>query len=141
MFDDLFNETRDIEGRIGRFIFGCDEILRDYKRANVSTVENNHYHGDFKMIALYLAFRYPDTYAPYDFPVFQQTLTHFGAHNIPQQNDIGRYFKVQRTLMTFLEKDNGVAKALQAHLQAKRHFFGKTLLLADDFCHFVAQGS
>ena len=38
MFDDLFNETREVEGRIGRFLFGCDELLRDYKRANPTSM-------------------------------------------------------------------------------------------------------
>lgn len=141
MFEDLFNETREVEGRIGRFIFGCDEVLRDYKRAHVATIENNHYHGDYRMIALYLAFRYPESYAPYDFQIFQETLTALGARDIPQENDIGRYFKVLRTIMTFLEKDGAVAPALQSKLQARKHFMGKTLLLAEDFCHFVATKS
>ena len=137
MFDDLFNETRDTEARIGRFLFGCDTLLRDYKRARIASVENNHYHDDYRMIALYLAFRHPDAYALYDFPVFQQALTQFGARDIPKENDIGRYFKVLRTLMTFLEKDGGVVSAMQRHLHPRKHFQGKTLLLAADFCRFA----
>ncbi len=138
MFDDLFAETRDVEARIGRFLFGCDELLRDYKRAHPTSVENNHYHGDYRIIALYLAFRYPDQYAPYDFEVFRQALVLFQARDIPRQNDVGRYFKVLRTLMTFLEKDPAVGQRMQAHLHARRHFPGKTLLLAEDFCRFAA---
>lgn len=137
MFHDLFQETRDIEARVGRFLFGCDDLLRDYKRAHPLTVENNHYHGDYRMIALYLAFRYPDQYAPYDFEVFQQTLTRLQARDLPQQNDIGRYFKVMRTLYGFLEKDPEVLAALQRHLHPRRHFQGKTLLLAEDFCRHL----
>lgn len=138
MFDDLHNETRDIEARIGRFLFGCDTLLRDYKRAHATSVENNHYHDDYRMIALYLAFRYPEQYAPYDFDVFRRALTFFQARDIPQQNDLGRYFKVQRTLMTFLEKDGNVAKAMQRHLHPHKHYTGKTLLLSADLCRFVA---
>lgn len=138
MFDDLFNETRDVEARAGRFLFGCDELLRDYKRAHPASVENNHYHGDFRMIALYLAFRYPDQYAPYDFGVFRRALACFQARDLPQQNDLGRYFKVLRTLMVFLEKEPAVAKALQRHLQPRKHYAGKTLLPAEDFCRFAA---
>jgi hypothetical protein len=138
MFDDLFNETKEIEPRIGRFIFGCDVLLKEYKSSKPATVENNHYHTDFKMIALYLAFRYPDVYAPYDFDVFKRTLEHFQAKDIPQGNDIGRYFKVQRTLMTFLEKNEKVAAGLAKHLHPKRHYNGKSLLVAADFCRFVA---
>lgn len=134
MFDDLFNETRDTEARIGRFLFGCDELLRDYKRAHSTSVENNHYHDDYRMIALYLAFRYPDQYAPYDFDAFRNTLIRFQARDIPAQHDIGRYFKVLRTLMTFLEKDPEITPAMQRHLHPKKHYMGKTLLLAEDFC-------
>ncbi|MBU6342188.1 MAG: hypothetical protein KGS48_11900, partial [Bacteroidetes bacterium] len=91
MFQDLFNETKSIDGRIGRFLFGCDMLLHDFRRAHVGTIENNHYHEDYKMIALYLGFEYPETYAPYDFEVFQGTLTYLGAKDIPQQHDLPRY--------------------------------------------------
>lgn len=141
MFDDLFHEGREIEGRIGRFLFGCDELLRDYKRQNIATVENNHDHGDYRMIALYLAFRYPESYAPYYFPVFRDSLIRFGARDIPQENDLGRYIKVSRTLMTFLDKEPGIAAAMQNLLQARRHYSGRTLLLVSDFCHFAAQAT
>ena len=141
MFDDLFDESRDAEARIGRFLFGCDELLRDYKQANATTVENNHYHADYRMIALYLAFQYPEQYAPYDFEVFQKTMISFQARDIPQQNDIGRYFKALRILMNFLEKDGRAGKALQRHLDRRKHFTGKTLLLAEDFCQFVVRAN
>lgn len=137
MFEDLFNETRPVDGRIGRFLFGCDTVLRDFKKAKPTTVDNNHYHDDFQMIALYLAFRYPESYALYDFPVFQNAMVYFGARDIPQQNDLHRYFKVLRTLMTFLDKDPEVEIALNRHLLPKRHFQGKTMLMAEDFCRFV----
>lgn len=139
MFNDLLNETKEVEGRIGRFLFGCDALLQDYKKAKVTTVENNHYHGDFQMIALYLAFRYPDSYAPYDFPVFQMTLTRFGSRDIPQQNDLARYFKVLRTLRTFIDKDPEIEPAMQQLLQARRYYKGRTLMVAEDFCRFVAE--
>lgn len=137
MFEDLFNETKDAEARIGRFLFGCDALLGDYKAAHPASVENNHYHGDFRMIALYLAFRYPDSYAPYDFSVFQTALQRLGARDIPLQNDVVRYFKVIRTLTGFLEKEPAIQAAMQKHLQPKHHFTGKTLLQAADFCRFL----
>mgnify|MGYP000901948038 FL=1 len=139
MFNDLFNETKEVDGRISRFLFGCDTLLHDYKRANITSVENNHYHGDFQMIALYLAFRYPESYAPYDFPVFQTTLTKFGSRDIPQQNDLARYFKVLRTLMTFILKDPAIEPAMQRLLYSNRYYKGKTLLLAEDFCRFASE--
>ena len=90
------------------------------------------------MIALYLAFRYPESYAPYDFSIFQKALARLGARDVPQGNDLARYFKVLRTLMTFLEKDGAVVSAMQRHLHPRRHFQGKTMLLVEDFCRFTA---
>lgn len=138
MFDDLFNETRDIEGRVRRFVFGCDTLLADFKAAHPTSIENNHYHSDYRMIALYLTYRYPDTYAPYDLPVFQNALLALGARDIPQENDPGRFFKVVRTLNQFIEKEPAIREAMQRHLNPKKHFQGKTLLLAADFCWSLA---
>ena len=137
MFDDLYNETREVDGRISRFLFGCDSLLRDYKKAYPTSIENNHDHGDFRMIAIYLAFRYPESYAPYDFDVFQKAMTRFEAKDIPQANDLPRYFKVLRTLQNILEKDPAVQMSLQKHLHPKKHYQGKTVLPAADFCRFA----
>ena len=138
MFDDLFNETRPVEGRISRFLFGCDAVLSDYKRAHSTSIVNNHDHADFQMIALYLAFRFPESYAPYDFQTFQQSMTFWGAKDIPQSHDLQRYFKVLNTLRTFLDKDPEVRPLIQAHLHPKKHFQGETMLLAEDLCRFTA---
>ena len=136
-FNHLHNETVAEEIRIGRFLFLCDEMLKDYKRLHSTTVENNHYHDDYSMIALYLAFRYPDRYAPYQLKPFQATLSKLGAREIPQEHDIFRYFKVMRTLYTFLEKDGEVLKVLQSKLNSKKHFTGKSLVVVWDFCGWV----
>ncbi len=138
MFDDLFNETRELDGRVSRFLFGCDMLLRDYRKTQIKHIENNHDHGDFQMISIYLAFRYPESYGPYDFEIFQKVLTRFGAHDVPQSHDLPRYFKVLRTLTNLLEKDGDVVSSMQKHLHPRRHFQGKTLLLAADFCRFAA---
>jgi hypothetical protein len=90
------------------------------------------------MIAIYLAFRFPGSYAPYDLEAFQKCMTLLGANDIPKQHDLARYFKVLRTLMTFLDKDPEVQKALQQHLLPKKYFQGKTMFLAEDFCRFIA---
>ncbi len=137
MFDDLFTETRTVDGRIGRFLFGCDTVLRDYKKAKPASVVNNHYHDNYQMIALYLAFRYPESYAPYQFEAFQKALTVLGARDIPQQHDLPRYFKVLNTLMGFLDKDPELGPLFRQHLNPKLHFQGKTMLLAEDFLLFV----
>lgn len=142
MFIDLFNETKDVEMRISRFIFGCDMLMEEYKRNNVGSIENNHYHGDYRMIALYLAFRYPEVYAaPYDFEVFKEALGRLGARDLPQADDLVRFFKVHRTIQVFLEKDGGVLPLIHRSLQPKVHYLGPTLFPAVDFLRFVAGGA
>jgi len=137
MFDDLFNETRPVEGRATRFVFGCDNLLTDFKHANATSVENNHYHSDYKLISLYLACRYPELYAPYDLELFQNTLRTVGARDIPEQHDIGRFFKVHATLTKFFDQDPGVAAAMHRHLHPRKHYQGKTGMLLNDFALFL----
>jgi hypothetical protein len=139
MFEDLFNESFAVENRASRFIFGCDALLADYKRAHPLSVVNNHYHEDYRMIALYLGCRYPEAYAFYDFDVFRNTLIRLQAKDIPEVHDIGRYVKVLRTLMAFIDKDPEVAAALHRHLRPHRHYRERTLLLAEDFCQLIAR--
>jgi hypothetical protein len=141
MFEDLFQESRELEARVGRFLFGSDLLLRDYKRDHPRSVENNHYHDDYKMISLYLTFQYPDSYAPYALSSFQQLMPRLGARDIPQENDFPRYAKAIRTLRTFYEKEPALAQKLRAHLHPKRHYQGNSLLFTWDFCQFVAHGA
>lgn len=139
MFDDLFNETKDADMRISRFLFGMDTLLQDYKHDHPTSIENNHYHDDYRMIALYLAFRYPESYAaPYDFARFKAALWQLGAREMPVADDLMRFFKVHRTLMTFLDKSPQIASWWQKHLDPKKHFTGKSLMVAVDFTQFVA---
>lgn len=137
-FGDLFNETRDLEARIGRFLFGCDTLLADYKQAHPTTVENNHYHDDYRMIALYLGCRYPELYAFYDFETFTSVLRAFQARDVPQHHDLTRYFKVLRTLMGFLDKEPAIAAHFERLLNPHRCYTGRAIQVAADFCRFVA---
>jgi hypothetical protein len=66
-------------------------------------------------------------------------LERLGARDIPQVNDLPRFFKVHRTLMTFLEKDPEVARLFQKHIRPKHHYQGKNLMMAVDFSRFVAR--
>ncbi|MEZ4924657.1 MAG: hypothetical protein R3A50_00135 [Saprospiraceae bacterium] len=140
MFDDLFNETKSVDGRVGRFLFGCDALLSDFKKSKATSIDNNHYHNDYQMLALYLSFRYPETYAPYEFDIFRDALLLLGARDIPEQHDLPRYCKVLRTLMSFMDKDPEVEKALRTHLNPGIHFQPKTMLMAGDFCFFIGSG-
>src|SRR5690606_6359721 len=66
-FRDLFNESKDISGRMDRFIFYCDELLGEYKSVNPKSIENRHFHDEnYHMISLYLAFEFTENYTFYD---------------------------------------------------------------------------
>lgn len=138
MFQDTFNENKEVEGRLDRFVFHCDELLREYKETHPRSVENSHFHDDnYGMVSLYLAFRYPELYAPYDFEAFRQLMQLLGSRDVPKVNDVGRYFKVMRTVYKFLEKDREVMEIHQQRLDPGKHFQGETLLVAEDFMRVI----
>lgn len=139
-FRDLFNETKDIEGRVDRFVFYCDELLRLYKEQFPLTVENNHYHADqYQMISLYLAFCYPAQYTLYDHEAFKMLLQNLGSPDIPKAADFGRFCKVMRTLYNLMLKDTDLIALHQKRLDAKRHYPDESLLIIWDFYQFAAQ--
>ena len=139
IFQDLFNEEKDIEGRADRFVFYCDELLKEYKSAKPLSIENRHFHDDnYGMISLYLAFRYPAEYTLYDFGKFKKFMAAIGSLDVPKVNDIGRFFKVMRTVFKFLQKNENLMRIHSERLDGRRHFMGETLLVAEDFMGFVA---
>ena len=138
MFEDLYNEQHAPENRASRFVFGCEALLSAYKKANPLSIENNHYHDDYKLISQYLAFHLPEQYAVYDFELFRNALTLLGARNIPEGHDFGRFVKASRTLYSFLEKEEGLIDSIQNRLKPHVHYRGKTLLLVTAFMEFLA---
>lgn len=137
LFGDLFNETKDVTGRMDRFLFYCDELLQDHRRMHPRSPENSHFHNDdYQIISLYLAFRYPDRYAPYRYPVFRDLMIRLGSPDIPGNNDPERYFKVMRTLQGLLNKQEGIRQLHSERLADQTLFPGESLLLAFDFACF-----
>jgi hypothetical protein len=140
MFDDLFDETKESVHRMDRCIFFCDTLLAEYRKRNPLTKENDHFHSDYRMISLYLALRYPESYVPYRLDWMKTLLIRLGARDLPEHHDCERFFKVNRTLYSFLEKDGRALPLLQAKLYPKKHFTGKTLLPALDLSLFIVEG-
>ncbi len=138
-FDDLFDETKMVENRLGRFVFALDLLLADLREDEPRNSIVEHFHTDLAVPSLYLAFQFPAEYAPYEFPVFQKTLVKLGSLDIPQVGDPARWFKLARTVNQILSKDSEITAALGRWLDAKRHFTGPSLLLAEDFCRFVCR--
>lgn len=106
MFKDLYDEKKEITGRVGRFVFHCDELLKEYKDKNPRSIENNHFHDDdFHAVSLYLSFQFPEKYTVYEFGDFQKMMQKLGSLDVPQLNDFGRYVKTSRTLYKLLCRD------------------------------------
>lgn len=98
-FRDLFDESRNINSRIERFIFYCDEILDLFKTAFPKSNIKAHYHDkNYEIPLLYLSLKYPENYFPYDFEAFTGFLEKVGSRQLPETHDIERYYKVGKTL-------------------------------------------
>ena len=123
MFRDLYNESKGIDGRIDRFIFYCDELLRVYKKKHAAKIDNNHFH-DHWMLSLYLSLEYPADYAIYDQVRFRKMLTHLKAKNISEAPDAERYFKVIKLILNFMKKEAGLIEAHQNRLDPEVHYMG-----------------
>lgn len=135
MFRDLFNENKEVDGRMDRFVFYCNEMLRAYQDQHQRPPHNRHYHDDdYAMVSLYLSFRFPDRYAPYDHVAFTRLLKLLHSPDIPIVNDPVRWFKVARTLLQIMKKDSDLMDLHAGRLETGRHYAGDSLLLAYDFC-------
>tara|TARA_Y100000385_G_scaffold290568_2_gene364283 strand:- start:281 stop:955 length:675 start_codon:yes stop_codon:yes gene_type:complete len=110
-FKDLMNEKREISGRIDRFAFQCDELYK-MDRKLTEKVEP-HFHGDKRMIFIYLSFLYPDSYSLYDFPLFKLFMEKIGSKSSPLEADIERYVKVCKTLSVLIQKDKELIDIVQ----------------------------
>lgn len=142
LFADLFREDRSIEGRMSRFVFACDELLKDHQERHPRDRQATHYHDDgYHVVSLYLAFRYPEQYSPYDAAAFTHTLHRIGASDIPATHDMERFVKVSRTLFKFLQQHPGIQAAHQARLDVVRDYTEPSMLLVYDFMQAIKQGN
>jgi hypothetical protein len=140
IFQDLFNENKDLDGRIGRFVFHCDELLAAWREVHPASKLNAHFHDDnYQIVSLYLAFRYPAQYLLFDFDSFRRLMELLGSRDVPTVNELGRYFKVMRTIFTFLKKNEEILALHSRRLTPGLHFEGETLLVAWDFMQVVTR--
>lgn len=140
VFQDLFNENKEIDGRVGRFSFHCDELLAAWHEEHPASKLNSHYHHDgYQMVALYLAFRYPDQYVLYDFDAFRKLMELLGSRDLPKVDDLGRYFKVMRTIFSFLKKNEEIFALHAKRLTPGLHYEAETLMVAWDFMNVTTK--
>lgn len=136
MFQDLFNETKTVSGRIDRFIFYCDEMLERVRELHKDKI-NNHYH-DIPFVYYYLALRYPDQYSVYDVENFRKTLELVKAMNIPNVADPDRYYKTTKILNKFLNEETGIEEMILKRMPSSLYFSGETLLSINYFSYYCA---
>ncbi len=130
-FRDLFNDNKSAAGRVDRFIFYCDELLKIYKEKNPVSNENNHYHTP-EMVMFYLANRFPDKYSLYDSKAFHRFLGIVEAKNIPISHDLERYLKVCKTINTFLQRDEEIQALHEARLDENTHYTQGDLFILNE---------
>lgn len=139
IFLELFDESKSEDGRIGRFVFYCDQLFESFLEAHPKTKIQGHDHDDgYEIISLYLAFKYPANYLPYHFDLFQIVLQNIGAVDPPLAHDTPRYFKIARTLNKLIQREESILDLHQKRLDPNLHYRQDSLLLIYDFCCFVA---
>jgi hypothetical protein len=139
LFRDLFDESKSLEARIGRFLFGCDELMAEYREKHPTSIETSHYHDDYRMISLYLALRYPNAYAPYEFGMFQRMLELLESKDIPVAHDLPRYMKVVSILNTFLSKEKSLMEIHRHAIRGEAFYQDECFMLVHDFIQYATR--
>lgn len=129
MFQDLFDENKGVDGRVGRFVFYCDELLTEFLEKHPRSRDSKHFHQDgYQIVSLYLAFRYPDQYCLYNFDRFKKLLSTLSTPDIPATHDFERFCKVVKVLWGFMQKDEELIAAHRERLEEGKHYQGDSLL-------------
>jgi uncharacterized protein (UPF0332 family) len=131
MFKELFNEELDIEKRMDHFVFHCDQLRDEIIKTHTNF--QNHFHDGFRILSVYLCFRYPEKYTIYKYTEFKKMMEILGASSIPGTNEIGRFFKVMRTLYNKLAEDQELLAIHKRLRQDHKYYHDESLLLAQDF--------
>ncbi len=139
VFKDLFNEEKDLEGRISRFQFACEVLLEEYKKANPLTIDNNHFHSDNAMISLYLGLRYPQQYTVIFYDDFSTFLQKIGTRQIPTPYEYERFFKICRALHNFVKKDEELLALHHSKLDLQKNYLPDSLWLIQDLYEWGAK--
>lgn len=131
--EDLFNESKDVDMRINRFLFHCDEAYETLRTKDEKN--NNHFQSEYSA-SLFLSLEYPDKYGLYDYPSFHQFMKMVDSRNIPLEQEKDRYFKSLRALYTIISKDQDFMNGFH-FLIRDSGFSGVSLMLINDFIQFT----
>ncbi len=134
MFRDLFNEGKDLQMRISRFIFHCDELGKQIKKKEPKLL--HHYHNE-QMVIAYLALHDPQRYTFLDIPSFRSAMQAMQARNIPEYITIESYTKLMRIIHKFVSVDPSLANGYKTLFPDAQLYISGSMLLALDFIQSV----
>lgn len=129
MFRDLFNEKSDANGRISRFLYHCDELSRQLKKADPQFIAH---HQDEALVSLYLSFSYPQEHCIFEVEKFAQASKHLGIKSAPQNFEYDRFLRLVKAMRTIMHSIEEV------HTQYPFDI-GLNLLLVHDFYEWLAK--
>jgi hypothetical protein len=136
MFIRLFNEGESLDKRVERFVYDCEKIIKEVYEYDKAMIQ--HFHDGFRMVSLYLAFRFPEKYAIYKFTEFKKFMERVRAKYIPSTGEHERFFQVVRTIYSILKKDDELVR-LHTSMLTPICYQGETLMLAQDFIFITAR--
>lgn len=134
MFRDLFNEGKDLQMRISRFIFHCDELGKQIKKKEPKFL--HHYH-DEQILVTYLALHDPKKYTYLDIPSFRSAMAAMQARNIPEYITTESYFKLMRIIQKFVSADPSLANGYRTLFPDSKLYVDGSMLMALDFVQSV----
>ena len=134
MFRDLFNEGKDLQMRISRFIFHCDELRKQIKKKEPKLL--HHYH-DEAMVVTYLALHDSQRYTFLDISSFRWAMESMQARNIPEYITIESYTKLMRIIQKFVTADPSLANGYRSLFVDPELYVGGSMLLALDFIQSI----
>ena len=128
MFRDLLNEEKDLMMRIGRFVFACNSLLEELESKDRRF--NTHFHEDYRMISVYLAFAFPEKYTIYDYRRFNGFMKRVESINEHKQADYDKFCTVNKSIFeNFIIADEDLLKIHEERLYDDQFFRGKNMLL------------
>lgn len=134
MFRDLYNEGKDLQMRISRFIFHCGELHQQIKKKEPKLL--HHYH-DEQIVVAYLALNDPERYTFMDISSFRKAMLAMQARNVPEYITIESYTKLMRILQKFVTADPSIANGYRTLFPDPKLYVSGSMLMALDFVQSI----
>lgn len=133
MFNNLYDENKDLEKRINEFINSSNELLNKYWDSS-----KNHYQ-DLHAISVYLSFKYPDKYYIYK-PSVSKKICKYLEHDIFSDDKVQvyiNYIQVCKKVNEYIKKDKELINIVDDKLKALNYNFKDDYaMLTMDIMHF-----